>query len=347
MQKLTGYMAGINLGGWISQYGPEESYERFDTFIVEEDIRLIASWGMDHIRVPVDYPVLMDKNNLGVFLEDGFAYLDKSVEWAKKYGLNVMIDVHRAPGFSFNTPEKNSLFSDPVMQGHFVDLWKAIAARYVGEGDNVMYELLNEIVEPDSTRWNTLAQKLIDAIREVDTKHFIVVGGIRYNSVTALKDLPIFDDPRMVYNFHMYEPGLFTHQHAGWNKEVFDFNRDLAYPSDDISAYKEFAALSHTNKEATAFDAYTKMDAQYLREFMQPAVDFINEHDKLMYCGEYGAIDYADIQSRINYTNDVADFLIEHGIGRAAWSYKGMNFTHIDENRKAVDGELIKAASKK
>jgi len=63
MKKLTGYMAGVNLGGWLSQY--EGNLQRnpdghFDEFITKQDIAQIASWGMDHIRVPFDYPLIED-----------------------------------------------------------------------------------------------------------------------------------------------------------------------------------------------------------------------------------------------------------------------------------------------
>ena len=53
------------------------------------------------------------------------------------------------------------------------------------------------LVEPDSTRWNALATRAIAAIREVDADHAIVIGGIDYNNVWKLKDMPIFDDPKV------------------------------------------------------------------------------------------------------------------------------------------------------
>lgn len=345
MRKLTGYMAGANLGGWISQYGGK-GHDHFRSFIVEEDIQTIASWGMDHIRVPVDYPVLEDDENPGVYKESGWAYLDSSIEWAKKCGLNVVIDVHMAPGFSFSTPDKNTLFTAPDMQERFVNLWRAIASRYGREGDNIMYELLNEIVEPDSTRWNPLAQRLIGAVREADNKHFIVVGGIRYNAVTALAEMPIFDDPKIVYNFHMYEPHCFTHQFARWSKASMEFGRRLDYPTDDMSGYNDYARLPSSRMASDFFSAYARMDKGFIRGFLQPAVDFIEKHDKPMYCGEYGVIDAAHMAGREAWSEDVSDFLLEWGIGRAVWSYKGMNFTLIDENRRPVSDRLVKAVSK-
>jgi len=343
MQKLNGYMAGANLGGWISQYG-DQSHAHHKSFIVEEDIKLIASWGMDHIRIPVDCPVLEDEGRPGTYLEQGFEYLANGVEWAKKHGLNAVIDLHKAPGFSFSTLEENSLFTDPAMQQRMIALWQEIAKRFKGQGANVMYELINEVVEPDSTRWNALAKKLISAVREIDSEHYIVVGGNNYNSVTELTNLSIFDDPKIVYNFHMYIPMLLTHQHASWVKDLHEFNRDVAYPS-DLSAYRDYEKL-YPSPGFAKIEEFGKIDEAYLRWFMQPAVEFLQKHGKPMYCGEYGVIDFADIKSRENWTEDVSDFLLEHGIGRARWSYKLMGFQLVDMDRKIASERLIKVASK-
>ena len=75
MRGMEGYMKGVNLGGWLSQFDAPTK-EHFDTFITEEDIRRIAGMGLDHVRVPVDYTVietedgdyvvLVDSNDLGI-----------------------------------------------------------------------------------------------------------------------------------------------------------------------------------------------------------------------------------------------------------------------------------------
>ena len=43
MKQLNGFQRGINLGGWLSQCTPKK--EHYDTFITEQDLRTIASWG--------------------------------------------------------------------------------------------------------------------------------------------------------------------------------------------------------------------------------------------------------------------------------------------------------------
>ena len=56
MKRFEGYEKGVNLGGWFSQCDYTE--ERYQNFIREEDFAVIKSWGLDHVRVPVDYNLL-------------------------------------------------------------------------------------------------------------------------------------------------------------------------------------------------------------------------------------------------------------------------------------------------
>ena len=72
MKTLDGFKKGVNLGGWLSQ-GPLDK-EHLDTFITEKDIARIASWGLDHVRLPIDYDNF--ENEDGSDKEYGYAYID-------------------------------------------------------------------------------------------------------------------------------------------------------------------------------------------------------------------------------------------------------------------------------
>ena len=62
------FKQGLNLGGFLSQYeliadaGSKEALQQhFETFITEDNIKQIASWGFDHVRIPVDGWLFLDK----------------------------------------------------------------------------------------------------------------------------------------------------------------------------------------------------------------------------------------------------------------------------------------------
>ena len=87
------------------------------------------------------------------------------------------------------------------------------------------------------------------------------------------------------------------------------------------------------------------MDQDYLRDALQPANDFIQNIGKPLYCGEFGVIDHAPLQTRINWTSDFISLLNEQQISRAIWSYKEMNFALVDSESKVVSEELVKVAA--
>ncbi|MBQ6550481.1 MAG: cellulase family glycosylhydrolase [Lachnospiraceae bacterium] len=351
MKKLTGYMAGINLGGWISQYKPnlaKNPEHHFETFVTEKDIEQIASWGMDHVRLPFDYSLMEWDEEKGAYNDLAFGYMDKCLEWCKKYGLNLIFDMHQAPGYIFDDLEANNLFDDPEKQDRYVDVWCTIVKRFRGEGGNIMFELLNEIVEKTPARWNALALRVLKAIREIDDEHWIVIGGLDYNSPWRLKDLPDFQDDKIVYNFHMYSPMQLTHYKAYWVEDMKNYDGPAFFYPSPMKPYRDYADATATSQprfDSEILHSSYVMDARYIEKFLVAVDEFLAEHDVPLYCGEYGVIELTDIESRANWTYDMAQYCLKRGIGRAAWSYRDMDFTFVNKDNTPIDPELIKAAA--
>ena len=298
---------------------------------------------MDHVRLPIDYMILEDDNNPLCYKEEGFAYITKCIKWSEKYKLNIILDLHRAPGYAFHSLSENKLFEDDNMQNRYISLWKEFAVRYKDYGNNVVFELLNEIVEPDSSRWNILSKKVIDNIRSIDKERIIIIGGNNYNSVYTLKELDPIEDKNLVYNFHFYQPHIFTHQKASW-EPLRDLEFEVPYPSgrDTYDLYNK--TPSDIKKR---YEFHDNIDKDYIRNCLKPALDFAQERNVILYCGEYGVIDYAPIESSIRWHKDLSDLLLEFNIGRAVWTYKLMSFSITDIHSKALEEELIKIVSKR
>ena len=101
---------GLNLGGYLSQC--EHSYNHYQEFINQNDIKQIAEWGFDHVRLPIDYNVL--ENDDGTPIEEGYQLVEKIISWCKESGLNIILDLHKAFGYSFinaGNTDKNNLFN--------------------------------------------------------------------------------------------------------------------------------------------------------------------------------------------------------------------------------------------
>ena len=62
-------------------------------YITERDFTRIKSMGMDAVRIPVPYFIFGDREPFIGCIEE----LDKAFNWAEKYGLQILIDLHTAP----------------------------------------------------------------------------------------------------------------------------------------------------------------------------------------------------------------------------------------------------------
>jgi endoglucanase len=339
--------AGVNLGGWISQYKQYDP-QHFETFIHAEDIQRIADWGMDHVRLPVDYPVLEEDAHPLVYKASGFKYLERCLGWCKDNGLRVILDLHKAPGYSFaDTIEGEKpmpLFYESHAQERFLNLWGTLAERYKTEGDTLLFELLNEINLPDCAPWNNLAQQTVARIRSVDVDRQIVIGGNHFNAASELANIRLLNDPNIVYTFHFYEPILFTHQKAPWSPVNRFHNTSVEYPGTVPGLEKLFASHPEQRPGYEHFIGL-QMDENLLRQYLQPVLDFIQTSGHVPYCGEYGVIETASESSRLNWHRDFIGLLRQHGIGRAIWSYKGMGFGLVDWGGRVVSEKLVQIVS--
>ncbi len=349
MTKTFSCQTGVNLGGWISQYHHYDPHH-FETFIGAEDIQRIADWGMDHVRLPIDYPVLEDDEKPGVYKASGFKYLESCLGWCKDNGLRVILDLHKAPGYSFADTiegyQPMPLFHEPRAQERFLNLWGTLAERYKSEGDTLVFELLNEINLPDGAPWNDLARRAVERIRRADGDRQIIIGGNHFNAASELANLQLFDDPNIVYTFHFYEPILFTHQKAHWSPVNRHHNATVDYPG-TVPGLEELFA-SHP-EERSAYERFIGlyMDENLLREYLQAVLDFTRATGQVPYCGEYGVYEAAPEASSLNWHRDFLGLLRQHGIGRAVWSYKGMGFGLVDLNGRVANEKLVQMVSER
>lgn len=339
MRNLEGYSKGINLGGWLSQC-PSYEKEHFDSFILEEDIKKIASWGMDHVRLPVDYDVIETEE--GEAKEDGLKHIDDCIEWCRKYKLNIVLDLHKAKGYMFDSeavPNADQFFEDESLQDRFYETWTRLITRYGKDKDIILYELLNEVVNPAyADKWNEIIDKAIDVIRAIVPDARIMYGGVHNNDVSSVPLLLPPRDENIVFTFHCYDPLCFTHQKAHW---VPNSDFELNYP-DTIKAYQEKTKVLFG--ECVGNIANTKLEMigpDYFREILKPATDTAKKLDVPLYCGEFGVIDQAPLPDSVRWLADFTEVMCENKIGRAYWSYKRMDFGITDEHYAPMADKMV------
>lgn len=313
IMKDRGFYRGVNLGGWFSQC--DYSRERLDSFITEPDFEKIASWGLDHVRIPIDYNILETEG--GGYDRTGFDRIDAAVALARKYGLNAIIDLHKTAGFSFDEGEEESgFFENEKYQERFYDLWAELAQRFGSYSDYVAFELLNEVTEQRfSDIWNGIAQKCIGRIRMYAPDTLILLGSYWNNSPEAVKDLQAPFDDKVVYNFHCYSPLEFTHQGAPWVRDLTE--KKFSFEEMDITP-------------------------EYFEKLFADAMKKAEDNGTCLYCGEYGVIDRVSPEDALKWFKVINSVFEKYGISRAAWSYREMDFGISDSRMDSVREELLK-----
>lgn len=359
MIKWNGFERGMGIGGWLTNYKrfnclPVDrrldltigDWEHFRSYITERDVRNIYELGMDHIRLGFDQIVV--EQAPGVYREEPLALIRSFVEWCEKYGLNVVLNLHKAIGNYCDIQEDVQLMDNAALQERFVALW-AHVEDFLSDQPAVAFELLNEVRDVPPQQWNMLAEKAVAAIRQKNPNRKIIIGSTCWNSVETLNRLKVYDDANIAYTFHTYAPFSFTHQRGVLQPQTLYYNREMPYPG-DIAYYRDFERVVNRNEKA--YPEYDVMDRRYIADSLAPALDFMHQHpNRMLWCGEFGTIRHCRLEWRENWMRDVISFLLEHDIPYCVWNYlstpnDGNRFSLVDDdNRKILSnrlGEIIK-----
>lgn len=250
-------LRGMGLGGWMLQEGymlelgalekgqqhvirrriaelvGEDKAAAFyrawlDNFTTKADIDAMARWGFNSVRLPMHYNLFTlpaEREPVAgqdTWIEDGFARIDRLLEWTRANGMHLILDLHAAPGgqgndlpISDRDPTKPSLWESAENRRKTVALWKKLAARYANEPGIAAYDVLNEpnwdfdgpkqgngcSSKANVQLWD-FYREVIAAIRSVDRNHMIIIEGNCWGNNYGGLDAPL--DPNSALSFHKY-----------------------------------------------------------------------------------------------------------------------------------------------
>ncbi|MDR0503457.1 MAG: glycoside hydrolase family 5 protein [Treponema sp.] len=311
MAKTLPFSKGVNFSKWFEFRSVKEiQFERY----TEQDFINVKSLGADVIRVPVAVHNFTTNNNhtLDPLL---LKYLDTAVDWAEKRQMFIILDNH-----SFHPIEPTDVNIDRIL----LPVWDQIARHFRDRSGYVIYEVLNEPHGIPDERWGCIQEAAVETIRRIDQKRAVIVGGTNYNSIEKLFSIPEYKDVNLIYTFHYYDPHLFTHQGATWNKPSLAPLSGLPFPADKNRIPKPHDSFTGTWVEKCLENYMNDANPDKLSAALDRAAAFAKERDVPVFCGEFGVfIIQSPPEDRVTWYKFTCDALNRLDIPWTCWDYYG------------------------
>jgi endoglucanase len=330
---------GINLSEWFAQVYDQKGYtkEHFETWTTAQDIALIKAMGFDHVRVSVNPQPMFRRKQADQIPEDYLGYLDAAVKMILGQGLAVIIDIHPDSDF------KEKLVTDNEFVEQFADYWRALAKHYSSWDANlVFFEILNEPEFRDRYRWEGVQSKLAAAIREGAPAQTIIVAGANWSGDNELLFIEPLRDPNIIYNFHFYDPHVFTHQGATWSTNYVHYLKDLPYPSNPENVRQAAAVIPDAvNRLQVMRYGMDRWNATRIDEEIGQIAAWGKRWNVPLTCNEFGVYrKTASPKDRAAWISDVRTTLEKYGIGWTMWDYSGGFAVVVKQEGKTTPDEL-------
>jgi endoglucanase len=282
----------------------------------EEDFDIIAEWGFDFVRLPMDYRCWTDPNNPKQLKEAVLKEIDQAVQFGRSRRIHVCINFHRAPGYCVNPPrEPLDLWS----QGEALELccyhWAAFAKRYKGiPNEYLSFNLLNEPGNIPSSTYVRVATELVRAIRAEDPNRLVIADGILWGNTPVPELVPL----KIAQSTRGYDPVQISHYKASWMRGS-DTWPEPTWPLPGNPGWDR--------------------DRLY-RERIQPWKQ-LEAMGVGVHVGEWGAFNQTPHKVVLAWMKDRLQQWKEAGWGWALWNLRGP-FGVLDSGRKDVNYEKFR-----
>lgn len=331
---------GINLSHWFAQ-APRYEHDHFQSYITPEDVRLIKSMGFGHVRFTLNPVILLNEHDPATLHKQNQAYVDAALDMILERDLAVIVDLHPEDDF------KLRLRDDDAAVSTFVQFWHALAKHLSSrDPEQVFLEVLNEPVMRDGERWASIQTQLLAAMCEGAPEHTLIATAHKWSSLTELLMLEPVADRNVVYNFHCYDPHIFTHQGSTWSMPYLPFLEHLPYPSSPQALEAILPQIENEQAQQAAREyGEEHWDAAKIDAWIAQAAAWGAQHNVRLSCNEFGVYRRKSRPEHRNaWLQDVRTSLEKYNIGWSMWDYAGgFSVVTTTNGRREVDGETAEA----
>ncbi len=296
---MTAKKVGFNFLWMFSKWG-----DRGPEKVNPVELDFIANEGFNFVRIPTDYRFWTKDFDYTHPDEAILAYIDEYIEECNKRGLHACLNIHRAPGYCINSPERerHNLWRDEEALDGFVYLWELFTKRYAGiSSDKLSFDLVNEPSNQPPTHpcsrddHERVIRTTVAAIRKIDPSREIVIDGFDGGG-TALPELA---DAGVIHSGRGYFPMQVSHYKAEWVKA--DFAKPQ-YPGEVTPGWN--------------------VDIQSLRDYYKPWKE-VEAKGVKVHIGEFGCYNKIDNDIAMRWLTDLITVLNENNWGYSLWNFAG------------------------
>ena len=288
----------------------------------EKALDFLAVTGFNFARIPTNYEYWTRDFDYFHPEESVFGYFDQYLAACRARGIQMSLNLHRAPGYCINNNEKerHNLWVDAIAQDAFVFLWETFARRYKGVPNEALsFDLLNEppnIGQYGLTRENhaALMRRTITAIRAIDPEREIVIDGLGGGHLA----MPELADAGVIHSGRGYQPMPVSHHDARW--------------------WDGYATAPAPKYPGVVWEG-RMWDRAALRDFYQPWRD-VAAVGAPVHIGECGCYNKTPNDIALRWLGDLFGLFGELGWGYGLWNFVG-DFGIIDHGRPGAQYEMM------
>jgi len=322
---------GFNL---LDLFSPNPPRNPGSNKTTEDDLKWMAGWGFDFVRIPMAYPRYLSfdrtrdisKDEMLNFDPKVLEEVDQLIFLAHKYNLHVSLNLHRGPGYCINAGfhEPFNLWKDREAQDAFYAHWAMWAERYKSiSTEKLSFDLLNEpaYIEDMNDQYakkgpvpgeiyRKVAEGASEVIWKANKERLIVADGNSGGSNV----IPELADMNIAQSCRAYYPGYVSHYQASW-------------------VWKDPSQAPMPVWPGTIDGK--QFGREQLEAFYKPWIELV-EKGVGVHCGEGGCYNKTPHPVFLAWFGDILDILTPHKIGYALWNFRG-DFGILDSGRKDIE----------
>lgn len=277
--------------------------------LTENAFQVLKAWNVNLLRMQIKGFSEQEVASRKLYLEalkKKLDHVEKVLMLCRKYGISMVIDLHRGP-LTGKSKYSSNMIPANYDSSVLVEAWRMIASRFKDDPSIFGYDILNEpSVAPEV--WSRIFQEVMAAVRKVDRKTPLITESL----------FCYYPDENVIYSPHFYSPHALTHYGVGSIGRV-----KWSYPGYINGVY---------------------WDKEQIRLALEPVIAFQRKYDARIYIGEFSCVPW--VHGAAQYINDCIEIFEEYGWDWTYHAFREAPMWNVEYDANGIGNEKMTPAGK-